>query len=51
MPSCCPILEQIDVSREMVQAVITAPTRELAMQLNISARCGCARWKRDCASG
>lgn len=28
-----PILEQIDVSREMVQAVITAPTRELAMQL------------------
>lgn len=28
-----PILEQIEVSKEKVQAVITAPTRELAVQL------------------
>ena len=28
-----PILEKIDVAREEVQAVITAPTRELAVQI------------------
>ena len=45
-----PILEQIDVSREMVQAVITAPTRELAMQLYQRSLRMC-EVERDCASG